>query len=46
MDRLRVFSLIEIANTRIEYGVAMTNWVRMSYRRLIATLCSPGLPGS
>ena len=23
-DRLRVFSLIEIANTRIEYGVAMT----------------------
>ena len=40
-DRLRVFSLIEIANPRIEYGVAMTNWVRMSYRRLIATLCSP-----
>ena len=29
-DRLRVFSLIEIANLRIEYGVAMTKWVRMS----------------
>ena len=29
-DRLRVFSLIEIANPRIEYGVAMTKWVCMS----------------
>ncbi len=29
-DRLRVFSLIEIANPRIEYGLAMTTRVRMS----------------
>ena len=26
---------------RIEYGVAMTKWVHMSYRHLIAKLCSP-----
>ena len=27
-DRLRVFGLIEIANPRIEYGIAMTKWIR------------------
>ena len=28
-----MFSLIEIANPRIEYGVTMTKWVRMTPRR-------------
>ena len=31
-DRLRVFSLIEIGNPRIDYGVAMTKWLRVRLR--------------
>ena len=32
-DRLRVFGLIDIANPRIEYGVAMTEWVHVRTKR-------------
>ena len=41
-DRLRVFGLTEIANPRIEYGVAMTKWVRTRKR---SSLTPPAVVG-